>query len=555
MRDSRLHLALISALALSSTSTAAAQSSRWLDQFGTRAQDTVRGAAPDGAGGLYLTGWTSGEFDPPGGADQDAWLARFDADGSELWVRQFGGSNADWARDVATDGAGGVYAVGRQETLSNPSLPSALIVRYSGAGQEVWSRRFGWGRDFATAVTSDGVGGAILGVEDVSIPNARLARFDSSGNILWIRSYGPAGDSRFLGLAPDGTGGAFVAGSTVTDVPGQPQPSVSTWVSRADAMGNAIWLRFIGSTDVEAVQDVDADGAGGFFLAGSTVGSFGGPNAGGEDAWVARYDGAGNELWIRQLGSPTTELVRAVSTDSSGGVSVVGATDASFGAPNEGAFDVWVARYTAAGTRTWLRQFGTDTIDQPWAAVPDQEGGVILTGETSSTLGGPNAISATGSSTRDIWIARFDDGFDSERYCGPPIPNVTQDWSLMTVTGSNVASDNDITLRASSLPLNTFGDFLTSPTQGFVAQPAESLGNLCLGGAIGRYVGPGQIGFSGPRGTFELVLDLARTPTPTGLVQVVAGETRNFQAWHRDRVVGQSEPRSNFTDAVSVTFR
>ena len=58
---------------------------------------------------------------------------------------------------------------------------------------------------------------------------------------------------------------------------------------------------------------------------------------------------------------------------------------------------------------------------------------------------------------------------------------------------------------------------------------------------------------SGSSGTFQLALDLTRTPQPTGFVSVTPSETWNFQAWHRDSSVGI--PLSNFTDAVSVTFQ
>jgi hypothetical protein len=51
-------------------------------------------------------------------------------------------------------------------------------------------------------------------------------------------------------------------------------------------------------------------------------------------------------------------------------------------------------------------------------------------------------------------------------------------------------------------------------TQGNVPQPG-SLGVLCLGGSIGRYVGPGQIQNTGGTGAFCLLLDLTQTPTPT----------------------------------------
>ena len=86
-----------------------------------------------------------------------------------------------------------------------------------------------------------------------------------------------------------------------------------------------------------------------------------------------------------------------------------------------------------------------------------------------------------------------------------------------------------------------------------VAGPGGSQGTLCLGGAIGRYVGPGQIVNSGSTGEITLAIDLTQTPQPTGLVSVQPGETWNFQAWYRDAIGGSAT--SNFTDGLSITFQ
>ncbi len=107
-------------------------------------------------------------------------------------------------------------------------------------------------------------------------------------------------------------------------------------------------------------------------------------------------------------------------------------------------------------------------------------------------------------------------------------------------------------MLADSLPAQAFGYFLTSATQGNVANPAGSQGVLCLGGAIGRFVGPGQILNSGASSQFRLRHDLTNHPTPSGLIQVQAGETWNFQAWYRDVVGGGAT--SNFSDGLSLTF-
>jgi hypothetical protein len=137
-------------------------------------------------------------------------------------------------------------------------------------------------------------------------------------------------------------------------------------------------------------------------------------------------------------------------------------------------------------------------------------------------------------------------------YCAAAV-NSTGGTAAMSATGSAVASANSVELTASGLPNNAFGFFLTSRTQGFVANPGGSQGNLCLSGSIGRYVGPGQIMNSGTTGSIRIALDLTRQPTPTGFVAVVAGDTWNFTAWHRDVVAGAAT--SNFANGLSVAFQ
>jgi hypothetical protein len=136
-------------------------------------------------------------------------------------------------------------------------------------------------------------------------------------------------------------------------------------------------------------------------------------------------------------------------------------------------------------------------------------------------------------------------------YC-TAVANSTGTTGVLSAIGSPIALNNNVTLTASSLPNNAFGFFLTSATQGFVQNPGGSQGNLCVSGSIGRYVGPGQIQNSGMAGAFSLAIDLTQHPTPNGFVVVQAGQTWNFQAWHRDFVGGV--PTSNFTDGLSIAF-
>lgn len=162
-------------------------------------------------------------------------------------------------------------------------------------------------------------------------------------------------------------------------------------------------------------------------------------------------------------------------------------------------------------------------------------------------------FSAGACNTYDMIVvgAGVGDGGIGSAFCTAN-PNSTGAASSILVSGSSTVANNDVTLTASGLPNNVFGFFITSLTQGFVMNPAGSAGNLCLGGAIGRYVGPGQIMSSGAMGTIELDIDLTMIPSPTGFVSASAGDVWSYQLWHRDSDMGMAT--SNFTNGYEVTF-
>ena len=140
---------------------------------------------------------------------------------------------------------------------------------------------------------------------------------------------------------------------------------------------------------------------------------------------------------------------------------------------------------------------------------------------------------------------------------GPVITNYcSANVNSTGLATSIVASNVDLVARsmdldAMNMPTNAFGFFITSLQDGFVANPGGSSGNLCVVGNIGRGVGAGILS-SGATGAFNTAVDLDVIATPTGTTSVMAGETRFFQAWHRDSLLGAAT--SNFSDGVRVQF-
>ncbi len=137
-----------------------------------------------------------------------------------------------------------------------------------------------------------------------------------------------------------------------------------------------------------------------------------------------------------------------------------------------------------------------------------------------------------------------------DAYC-PGQPNSTGAPAQLFIEGSAVLSANDITLRAESIPQGSFGFFLAGQTAGLIQGPGGSQGDLCLDGAIGRFIGPGQVLAADAAGKFSLAVDLSRVPTPTGTTSVMSFQTWHFQGWYRDT---NPTATSNFTEASRVTF-
>ncbi|MEM9378917.1 MAG: FG-GAP repeat protein [Planctomycetota bacterium] len=222
---------------------------------------------------------------------------------------------------------------------------------------------------------------------------------------------------------------------------------------------------------------------------------------------------------------------------------VVGAYQDSVVSFGSGA--AWVFRRSATGWEPRVRLVGTPPTGFFGFTVVSDGAGTVVVGEPVGTADGAPTSSGA------VHVVEPSEPIGTP-YCAA-VPNSTGNAGRLAVFGSTVAADDDVTLVGYELPQSAFGFFLTSATQGLANQPGGSEGVLCLGGAIGRYVGPGQILNAGAVGLFTLELDVAQTPTPTGFVTVAAGETWNFQAWHRDVV--NTNATSNFTEAVTVVFQ
>ncbi|MEM8710350.1 MAG: hypothetical protein AAGG01_05320 [Planctomycetota bacterium] len=155
-----------------------------------------------------------------------------------------------------------------------------------------------------------------------------------------------------------------------------------------------------------------------------------------------------------------------------------------------------------------------------------------------------------GGQTRQAYFAMDTNGVGTS-YCAAA-PNSTGAPASIAYQGSLGVTDNRAFLVASHLPTFAFSFFIVSRDRGFVAGPGGSSGNLCLGGAVGRY--QNQVQSSGAQGRVAIELDLTSIPQPMGAVSGLAGDTWAFSTWFRDQGAGGA-PTSNFSNGVEITLQ
>ena len=375
----------------------------WATQIGTSEGDYGGGIAVDGGGNSYITGHTDGDLGGPNQGFYDAFVVACDSGGTVQWSRQIGTSDDDEGRGIAVDGSGNSYITG--VTYGNlggpnqgpPGTRDAFIAKCDSGGTVQWTRQIGSiAEDAAFGIAVDASGNSYISgftYGDLGGPNqggadAFIVACDSGGTVQWTRQIGTTAGDIALGIALDGSGNIYIAGATTGDLGGPNQGDIDAFVVKYDSAGTEQWIRQIGTTGWDSASDVAVDGSGNVFITGPTEGDLGGPHQGGRrDAFVVKYDSGGTEQWIRQMGTSDGDWGNGIAVDGSGNSYIVGPTYGDLGGPNQGGMDAFIIKYDSGGTVQWIRQIGTASAND---IAVDGSGNSYITGETRGDLGGAN---------------------------------------------------------------------------------------------------------------------------------------------------------------------
>lgn len=252
-------------------------------------------------------------------------------------------------------------------------------------------------------VSADGLGNIyISGYTSAGSLDAFVAKYDALGTLQWSRTLASPDEDWSWGVSADGLGNVYFTGHTGGSLGGTSAGFWDVFIAKYDATGNQEWVRQLGTGTSDRSHSVSADTQGNVFISGYTHGNMGAANAGDRDAFVSKYDATGNWQWTRQLGTSSEDFSWRTSTDGQGNVYMTGWTSGSLGAMNAGSDDAFLAKYDADGNLQWTRQFGSSESDRGRGVSADGLGNVFVSGWTFGSLGGSNAGSD------DAFLAKYD---------------------------------------------------------------------------------------------------------------------------------------------------
>lgn len=328
------------------------------------------------------------------------------------WTAQFGTRYPDDANGLAMDPSGNLYVIGQtsgelpgQKALG---MIDCFVRRVDALGHEVWTRQFGTPeRDLPKGVGLDDGGNVyVVGQTFGTLPgqtsgggwDAFVRKYSPAGDELWTRQFGGGGAESAAAVRLDHAGNAYVVGGTRGTLPGQ--TSVGDWdafLVKFDPAGNTVWSRQFGTVDEDYGMAVVLDGNGYPIVAGETAGLLAGAaTAGGLDSFVREYDPAGNVIWTRQFGSKGDDYAVGAAVSPAGAVLVAGTTFGTLpGQTSKGDTDAYVVAFNGKGGDLWQSQFGTSGADDAEAIAFDGAGHGFVTGRVGGDLPGARSNGGT----------------------------------------------------------------------------------------------------------------------------------------------------------------
>jgi len=364
----------------------------WTRLLGTTSNDWATALTTGSDGAIYVAGYTRGSLDGQvNNGNNDAFITKYNTDGTKAWTRLLGSTSEDLATALTTGVDGAIYVAGSTGGNLDGQLnkatgtQDAFITKYNTDGTKAWTRLLGTtSTDEATALTTgtDGAiyvagytGGNLDGQINSGSNDAFITRYNTDGTKAWTRLLGTTSRDQATALTTGADGAIYVAGYTSGSPGGvnfiSDYAPGGAFITKYNTDGTKAWTRFLETTTADQATALTTGSDGAVYVAGYTYGnSFldGQINIGGGDGFITRYNTDGTKVWTRLVGTTidqnrllrtiSDDLATALTTGSDGAIYVAGYTDWNLDGQINNSLDyaradAFITKYNTDGTKTW----------------------------------------------------------------------------------------------------------------------------------------------------------------------------------------------------------
>jgi hypothetical protein len=356
---------------------------QWSSYYGGSGYDEGLSCSAFEDGSVIMTGRTNsienishnGHQNDLGG-EFDAFFVKFDSDGFRQWATYFGGSDNEYSQSCSSDNLGNIFICGY--TYSNNSIGhngyqnalggqnDAFLAKFNSDGDLIWSTYYGGeNNDVGWRCSTDPYGNVFMCGETKSVNgiasnghqnvfggdrDAFLAKFNADGIRLWATYFGGSDFDGGWDCSSDLSGNIFLTGNSSSsqgiayngyqNIYGGNEDA---FVAKFTTNGPLIWATYFGGDGQDIGISCSSDVNGFIYVAGQTnstasiyFNGFQDLYGGNDDAFLLRFNPAGNLIWSTYYGGSGHDEARYCSTDSQSHVYLVGETESTAGIASNG---------------------------------------------------------------------------------------------------------------------------------------------------------------------------------------------------------------------------
>ena len=230
--------------------------------------------------------------------------------------------------------------------------------------QLLWEKRYdGESNDVANAVAVDKNNNII--VTGKSNNDYYTIKYDSSGMQLWDKRYNSGFNDQALAVATDSNNNIIVTGESGVSV-----GNTNFRTIKYDPNGNELWMKHVGTGSSDLAYGIAVDSNNNIVVAGQSFG-YHTTTGWNWDFLIVKYDNNGGYLWYKTYDNGD-DRAYGVAIDSNDNVIVTGMSN----------WDFFTIKYDANGNELWSKTLDNGSDDIAFSVAVDSFDNIIVAGSS-----------------------------------------------------------------------------------------------------------------------------------------------------------------------------